>query len=29
MPGKRFTEELIAFAPRQHEGGAQVAEIIR
>ncbi len=29
MPRKRFTEEQIAFALRQHEGGAQVAEIIR
>lgn len=29
MPRKRFTEEQIAFALRQHESGAQVAEIIR
>ena len=29
MPRKRFTEEQIAFTLRQHEGGAQVAEIIR
>jgi putative transposase len=29
MPRKRFTEEQIAFALRQHEVGAQVAEIIR
>jgi putative transposase len=29
MPRKHFTEEQIAFALRQHEGGAQVAEIIR
>ena len=29
MPRKRFTEEQIALALRQHEGGAQVAEIIR
>jgi putative transposase len=29
MPRKRFTEGQIAFALRQHEGGAQVAEIIR
>jgi putative transposase len=29
MPRKRFTEEQIAFALRQHEGGTQIAEIIR
>ena len=29
MPRKRFTEEQIAFALRQHESGAQIAEIIR
>ena len=29
MPRTRFTEEQIAFALRQHEGGAPVAEIIR
>lgn len=29
MPRKRFTGEQIAFALRQHEGGAQIAEIIR
>ena len=29
MPRKRFTEEQIAFALRQNEGGAQIAEIIR
>jgi putative transposase len=29
MPRKHFTEEQIAFALRQHEGGSQVAEIIR
>lgn len=29
MPRKRFTEEQIAFALRQQESGAQVAEIIR
>jgi putative transposase len=26
---KRFTEEQIAFALRQHEGGTQVSEIVR
>lgn len=29
MPRRRFTEEQIAFALRQHEGGTQIAEIIR
>ncbi len=29
MPRKRFTEEQIAFAIRQHESGTAVAEIIR
>ncbi len=29
MPRKLFTEEQIALALRQHEGGAQIAEIIR
>ena len=28
MPRKRFTEEQIAFALRQRESGAQIAEII-
>jgi len=29
MGKKRFTEEQIAFALRQHDGGTTVAEIIR
>lgn len=29
MPRKRFTDEQIAFALRQQEGGTQVVEIIR
>ncbi|MAT72857.1 MAG: hypothetical protein CMJ58_25535 [Planctomycetaceae bacterium] len=29
MPRRRFTEEQIAFALRQHESGTAVAEIIR
>ena len=29
MSRKRFTEEQIAFAIRQHESGASVAEIVR
>lgn len=29
MPRKRYTEEQIAFAIRQHESGTQVAEIVR
>jgi len=29
MKKKRFTEEQIAFALRQHEGGTRVSEIVR
>jgi hypothetical protein len=29
MPRKRFAEEQIAFALRQHEGGSQDAKVIR
>lgn len=29
MKGKRFTEEQIAFALRQHEGGTSIADITR
>ena len=29
MARKRYTEQQIAFAIRQHESGTQVAEIVR